>query len=679
MFNLILFALILSFILPGCRSGEKRVEEDFYASINATQSRYGISEGRRLVIPLTLNNRGRRTWSSMDSPPIFLSYHLLDGEGRIIRFDNPRTRLPGTVNPGQSVSMPLKIHAPLDAGRYQLELDLVREGTAWFSEGGSPTLRIELDVRPNNWPGLESFPDEAAAPTFFQTESEELNTLYKLIRLTLDENLVHFSGKVGELSGFSAGTEYPQIWLRDAGTILPASRLFFKRVTLSSWLEEHLRYQQEDGSLLDWIDSRGRTEKNTVETDQECSAVQAARQIFDILGPSWLSMDIGGKPLLDRLAMALNFVWQNRRDDRTGLITGAHTADWGDVDMVDEGQDATDVGENTHWTADIYDQAMFHAAAGDLILLLQAAGRPEEAEEWSSRKEIIRRNTNSLLWMADRGFYRVHIHLDELIHDFDEDNMFAMGGNTAAVLSGLAEPGSAARIIGTALKYQKQYQVSTISGTLLPPYPRGTFRHPLMDDPYEYQNGGQWDWFGGRLILVMYLNGFSRTATDKLKEIARKNIDNGGFFEWEDRTGTGRGSDYFTGRAGVLAKAIVEGYFGMSLSRDGLSICCRLDADKGKIHVSLPAAGSWASYEYGYDAEAGLISLHINSSITQHGKVLILSPWNDLHGGAEALKTIIEVSVDGEPIPHRITTINQDTYIAIGTDFQNHKITVRKK
>jgi hypothetical protein len=655
------------------------MEADFFASIKANKSRFSLSEGRRLVVPLVLKNRGRREWSSMDSPPVFLSYHLLDSDGRMLRFDNPRTRLPETVMPGQSVSMPLKIRAPLDSGRYRLELDFVREGAAWFSDGGSPTLRIDLVVKANNWPGIEDFSIEAAAPTMFQTQSEELNTLYKLIRLTLDENLVRFRGQAGEVSGFSAGTEYPQIWLRDAGTILPASRLFFERSRLSSWLEEHLRHQQEDGSLLDWLDSRGRTEKNTVETDQECSAVQAARQIFDILGPSWLSSDINGKPLLERLAMALNFVWQHRRSARTGLITGAHTADWGDVDMVDADQEATDIGDNTHWTADIYDQAMFHAAAADLVLLLESAGRSEEAAEWSSRRDTIRRNASSLLWMADRGYYRVHIHLDELAHDFDEDEMFAMGGNAAAILSGLADAGRAARIIRTALERQKQYQVSTISGTLLPPYPHGVFRHSLMDDPYEYQNGGQWDWFGGRLILAMYSEGFSRTATDKLKEIARKNIANGGFFEWEDRAGTGRGSDYYAGSAGVLARAVLEGYFGVSLTRDSLSVCCRLGTDEGRIRVSLPAADSWAAYEYGFDAEADLISLHINSSLSQSGNILILSPWTDLMGGVQTLGQSIEVSVDGQSVPHRITVKNEDTYIAIGTDFKNRQITVRKK
>jgi hypothetical protein len=39
-----------------------------------------------------------------------------------------------------------------------------------------------------------------------------------------------------------------------------------------------------------------------------------------------------------------------------------------------------------------------------------------------------------------------------------------------------------------------------ISGlTISPPYPAGFFKNPSMV-PYGYQNGGDWCWFGGRMI-----------------------------------------------------------------------------------------------------------------------------------------------------------------------------------
>jgi hypothetical protein len=88
-----------------------------------------------------------------------------------------------------------------------------------------------------------------------------------------------------------------------------------------------------------------------------------------------------------------------------------------------------------------------------------------------------------------------------------------------------------------------------------------------MNEPYQYQNGGQWDWFGGRLVLAMFEHGFSAQAREKLIEIAGKDLRNGGLFEWDTREGAGRGSDDYAGSAGSLARALFEGYFGFKLGR----------------------------------------------------------------------------------------------------------------
>jgi len=51
---------------------------------------------------------------------------------------------------------------------------------------------------------------------------------------------------------------------------------------------------------------------------------------------------------------------------------------------------------------------------------------------WEEKARSIKDNTNKWLWQEEKGFYKVHEHLDSLRHDFDEKNMFVMGGNTAA-------------------------------------------------------------------------------------------------------------------------------------------------------------------------------------------------------------------------------------------------------
>jgi hypothetical protein len=490
---------------------------------------------------------------------------------------------------------------------------------------------------------------------------------------------VNFSGKTGKISGFAAGEDYPQIWLRDANTILPASRYFYDQSFLASWLEEHLAFQKENGSLEDWIDSRKESDKNTTETDQETSAVQAAFQIFDLLGPRWLEKPIARIKIIDRLERALQFVRDSRWNEEFNLVIGAHTADWGDVDLVDGDQNAIYVDDRTHWTADIYDQSMFYEACLNLAEMLDALGERNRGTLWREKARLIQNSANKWLWQEDKGFYKVHIHLDDLEHEFDETDMFAMGGNTQAINSGLAGEEKARRIIQEALKRQETYEVSTISGILLPPYPKNFFKHPLLDDPYEYQNGAQWDWFGARLIYAMFQQGFSQTAAEKWLEIIKKNVDNRGFFEWDNKEGIGRGSDYYAGTAGSMGKALFEGYFGINLKWDALSIEPKLGQESARIHIYQPANDTFVSYEYAFDESEGQLSLSYNSNFPHEGKLKILCSLFDLQNRNEELRRTFEVQIDGRDIDFDIETKNVDAYIVMKTDFENHtaKISIK--
>ncbi len=619
--------LAASLLIGACQRKAILPTLPYAARIEADNQSLSGMEGARLPIRLTLSNLGQEAWDSESTPPCFLSYHLTDRDRSVTRFDNRRIPLPQRIEPGESVELEVLFRVPFRSGEHILEFDLVREGVAWFKDGGSETLEIQLDVKERLWPdSVQEIRLESGMRTRFTSSRPEINQLYKLIRLTLEENETTFQGRTGMVSGFAPGKDYPQIWLRDAATIIPASRWFYSAEWLSSWLEEHLAYQREDGSLYDWIDSRGEADKNTTETDQEASAIQAAYQVYQILGQDWLREEIAGRTIIARLEAALDFVKRERWDPKLGMIKGAHTADWGDVDIVDAGQDAVYTDENTHWTVDIYDQAMFYQAARELAEMWVAIGGKDKAAAWRGAAAAIQENTTAALWQEDRGFFAVHRHLDDLVHDFDENDIFAMGGNAQAVVSGLADPQQAQRIIETALERQEALEVSTISGTLLPPYPAGTYRHGLLDDPFEYQNGGQWDWFGGRLIRAMYENGFSTQATEKLLEIIQKNIANRGFFEWDNRKGVGRGSDIFCGSAGVLAKAAVEEYFGISLDQDRIRIEPKLGQDIGKIHLYLPARDLFVAYDYSFNQKDHEIRLRINSNYDSKGTVSIWIP-----------------------------------------------------
>lgn len=661
-------------IAPLMSSSEK---VHFACRIELKKKKYSCFEGERIEIDLEIKNQGRMKWSSAEKNPILLSYHLLDEKGKTLKYDNRRFPFPQEAKPGQSLEMTISIISPLEEGEYILEFDLVREGISWFKDYGSKTSKISLVVKEKKW--LEDRYDcslEYGRYSKFSSSIKELNKIHQLIRTTLDQNEVEFKGKTGKVYGFSAGKDYPQIWLRDANTIIPAFLYFYDEKYLCSWLEEHLSFQNGDGSLQDWIDSAGNSDKNTTETDQEASAVQAAYQIFELLGPRWLEKSIRGEKIIHRLEQALSSTFTKRLDKEYGLLKGAHTADWGDVDMVDSDSNAIYVDEKTHWTVDIYDQSMVYEACLDLSQMFRALGQKDKENFWRKKAEVIKKNTDKWLWKNDKGFFRVHLHLDALRHDFDEDNIFAMGGNTQAIISGLAEEKKASKIIQEALKRQKSFGASTISMTLLPPYPKNFFKHPLVDDPYEYQNGGQWDWFGGKLISAMFEHGFSRTAKEKLLEILRKNLSNRTFYEWDTRDGIGQGSEFFCGSAGSLSKAIFEGYFGFKWTRDYLNLEPKIGKDSAKIHIYLPANDTFVAYEYSFDKSNDKITMEYSSNLSRKGKIKVLSPWLDGRRKKDARKDLI-VQVDGEKANFWLEEKNEDEFIVLETDFKRHSLEIK--
>lgn len=98
--------------------------------------------GESFAVKVAVTNRSSVAWPVLnDSCIVALSYHLLDpGTGKMVRYDNPRFSMGSAVEPGQSVSLTMKVEAPREPGRYAFVPDLVIEGLAWFSTGQSALL-----------------------------------------------------------------------------------------------------------------------------------------------------------------------------------------------------------------------------------------------------------------------------------------------------------------------------------------------------------------------------------------------------------------------------------------------------------------------------------------------------------------------------------------------------------
>jgi hypothetical protein len=70
----------------------------------------------------------------------------LNADGSLLTNMDGRYGIPANLAPGEEVEVPLGITAPKDPGEYTLEIDVVQEGVAWFSEKGSTTAKTKITV-----------------------------------------------------------------------------------------------------------------------------------------------------------------------------------------------------------------------------------------------------------------------------------------------------------------------------------------------------------------------------------------------------------------------------------------------------------------------------------------------------------------------------------------------------
>jgi glycogen debranching enzyme len=371
-------------------------------------------------------------------------------------------------------------------------------------------------------------------------------------------------------SGFNAGSGYREVWIRDYNTFIELAAQVYEKEILKENLLVFLRMQGDDGNIIDGftpIEKIGKEEtdfsfsalepryaghKNTVETDQESSLVQAVYKYVDLTGDNIILDEvIGGKTVAARLEWAMDFLMKSRFNVKYGLIWGAATADWGDV-QPEHGW-GVDMDKNTHPAIDIYDNAMMLIALDNLIEML-----PSCKAKWGAVKDDIAQNCRKYLWDSEKQKFIPHIYLKDspFPPEFDEKQIYYFGGTAIAIEAGLLNQDEIRKSLQEMISRVKQAGAATIGLTLYPPYPEGYFANKIMNPPYSYQNGGDWTWFGGRMIQQLVKNGFVQEAYEQIQPMVKRVKDNQGFFEWYSLDNKPRGSGTFRGEAGVLFKAI---------------------------------------------------------------------------------------------------------------------------
>ena len=143
--------------------------------------------------------------------------------------------------------------------------------------------------------------------------------------------------------------------------------------------------------------------------------------------------------------------------------------------------------------------------------------------------------------------------------DFDEESLYYHGGTAQAALAGLMSTEELQEALARMNANVKSAGGNmTVGLTIYPPYPND----PTMPE-WSYQNGGDWAWFGGRVVQALIKHGLLEDARRTILPMASRVLAHStstaaGFYEWWGKDGSPQGSNNFHGAAGVLGSAIQE-------------------------------------------------------------------------------------------------------------------------
>ncbi|HUE37335.1 MAG TPA: hypothetical protein VMO20_08090 [Candidatus Acidoferrum sp.] len=374
------------------------------------------------------------------------------------------------------------------------------------------------------------------------------------------------------LNGFTAGTSYREIWIRDFNTFIDGSLKVRSRDDVKETLLLFFKIQGADGNIPDGAIKSDEANvgyqyrysdlapgwaahKNTVETDQESSLIQAVCKYIAVTGDRGiLDEKIGDATVRERMEAALKYVRRDRWSEKYGLVIGATTVDWGDM-QAQTGWGVA-VNDKTKWAISIYDNAMYLMAIDDFADMVNNSYHSDT--NWEKTAAALKENIRRYLWDAKAQKYIPHIYLNgsPFPRDFDERRILYTGGTACAILAGLNNHKEILEINRQFLAAAASEKYATIGMTVYPPYPLAEFPNV---PPFTYQNGGDWTWFGGRMVQALTANGFAQQAYHEISPMIDRVLKNNGFFEWYDvKTGEPKGSADFRGEAGVLYDAIEQ-------------------------------------------------------------------------------------------------------------------------
>jgi hypothetical protein len=127
----------------------------YKAELNLVGPPAKMRSGQKETVRVKIKNASEVMWWAQGAPLnrrsdnkfyIAAGNRWLKSDGSLLTNMDGRYGINKDLKPGEETEVPLLVTAPNDPGEYTLEVDLVQEGVAWFSEKGSATAKVKVTV-----------------------------------------------------------------------------------------------------------------------------------------------------------------------------------------------------------------------------------------------------------------------------------------------------------------------------------------------------------------------------------------------------------------------------------------------------------------------------------------------------------------------------------------------------
>jgi hypothetical protein len=140
---------------PGSEAPAALPSNGYKAEITLLEPPTKLRVGEKTTIQVKLKNASDVFWWSRGGPNnyrpdnrfyIAAGNRWLKPDGSLVTNMDGRYGISKDLKSGEDTTVPLAVTAPKEPGDYILEVDLVQEQIAWFSDKGSPTAKTKVAV-----------------------------------------------------------------------------------------------------------------------------------------------------------------------------------------------------------------------------------------------------------------------------------------------------------------------------------------------------------------------------------------------------------------------------------------------------------------------------------------------------------------------------------------------------